>query len=80
MPIIIESHMFFTATEVSKDIGVVRQTIWRWRQVGKIPAGRRYRDRQILFTLEEVAKIKEFANRMEPIGSPDTSELRTLFT
>lgn len=79
MPITIRSKVFFTATEVATEIGVVRQTFWRWRQAGKIPVGRRYRDRQILFTPEEVAEIKEFANRIEPIGSQDAPGQRTLF-
>jgi predicted site-specific integrase-resolvase len=79
MPLMVEGRVFFTATEIAKEIGVVRQTLWRWRQVGKIPAGRRYRDRQILFTPEEVEQIKEFAHRVEPIGSPDAPGQRTLF-
>ena len=79
MPLTVEGRVFFTATEVAKQIGVVRQTLWRWRQDRKIPAGRRYRDRQILFTPEEVEQIKEFAHRVEPIGSQDAPGQRTLF-
>lgn len=79
MPLTVDGRVFFTATEVAKEIGVVRQTLWRWRQVRKIPAGRRYRDRQILFTAEEVEQIKEFAHRVEPIRSTDAPGQRTLF-
>ena len=79
MPMTVKGRVFFTATEVAKEIGVVRQTLWRWRQVRKIPVGRRYRDRQILFTPEEVGQIKEFAHRVEPIGSPDALGQPTLF-
>ncbi len=79
MPLTVEGRMFFTAAEVAREIGVVRQTLWRWRQGGKIPAGRRYRDRQILFTPEEVERIKDFAHRVEPIGSHDSPGQRTLF-
>lgn len=75
----VEGRVYFTATEVAKDIGVVRQTLWRWRQLRKIPVGRRYRDRQILFTPEEVQRIKEFAHKVEPIGPPETPGQRTLF-
>lgn len=79
MPLTVEGRVFFTATEVAKEIGVVRQTLWRWRQDRKIPPGRRYRDRQILFTPEEVERIKEFAHRVEPIGSMEVPGQRTLF-
>jgi len=39
----------------------------RWRQQGKIPAGHRYRDRNLLYTLDEVEEIRQFANRVEDI-------------
>ncbi len=67
MPILVSGQEFFTATEVARDVGVVRQTIWRWRQDGKIPAGYRYRDRQVLFTQVELNRIRQFAHRVEPL-------------
>lgn len=79
MPIVVSGEEFFTASDVAKDIGVVRQTLWRWRQDGKIPAGNRFRDRQILFTQAELEAIREFANRVEPIAHTSSERQRTLF-
>jgi len=59
-----------TATDVLEQVPVTRQTLWRWRQEGKIPAGHRYRNRQVVFTPDEVEAIREYANRVEPIGDP----------
>lgn len=67
MSVLVNEQEFFTATEVADDVGVVRQTLWRWRQKGKIPKGHRYRDRQILFTHQEREQIREFAHKLEPI-------------
>jgi predicted site-specific integrase-resolvase len=66
MPIQVEGIEYFTAADVHRDLGVVRQTLWRWRKAGVIPQGRRYRDRQVVFTREEVAAIREYSNRLEP--------------
>ena len=38
-----------------------------WRNAGKVPAGHRYRDRDILFTSAEAEEIRRFANRIEPL-------------
>ena len=46
---------------------MTRQTLWRWRQDGKVPTGRRYRDKQILFTGTELDRIRDYANRMVPL-------------
>lgn len=67
MSVLVNEKEFFTANEVANDVGVVRQTLWRWRQKGKIPKGHRYRDRQILFTPEERELIREFAHKLEPL-------------
>ena len=79
MPLLVSGKEFFTATEVAQDVGVVRQTLWRWRQEGKIPSGSRYRDRQILFTQVELDRIREFAHRVEPLVSEVTDKQRMLF-
>ena len=72
MPTIINDIIYITAAELLEELAVTRQTLWRWRQEGKIPAGHRYRGRHVLFSAEEVEVIREFANRIEPIdGSPD---------
>jgi predicted DNA-binding transcriptional regulator AlpA len=66
MPIQIDGVAYFSAADIQRDLGVTRQTLWRWRKARKIPQGRRYRDRQVLFTKEEVDVIHEYANRLEP--------------
>ncbi len=67
MPVQIGERTYFTNNEVSEELGVSRQTLWRWREKGRIPIGVRYRTRQVLFTVEEVAAIREYADRLEPI-------------
>jgi hypothetical protein len=72
MSTVINEIKYITASELLEELDVTRQTLWRWRQEGKIPAGHRYRGRHVLFSTEEAEAIKEFANRIEPIdGSPD---------
>jgi hypothetical protein len=66
MPIEIDGVSYFAAAEVAKEVRVSRQTLWRWRQDGKIPIGRRFRDRQILFSTAELEAVREYANRLEP--------------
>jgi predicted DNA-binding transcriptional regulator AlpA len=66
MPLEIEDIAYFNAADIQRDLGVARQTLWRWRKAGKIPQGRRYRDRQVLFTEQEVRAIREYSNRLEP--------------
>ena len=67
MPVEIQGERYYTNSEVSDQLRVSRQTLWRWREKGSIPAGMRYRTRQVLFTAEEVEAIRHFANRLEPI-------------
>jgi hypothetical protein len=77
MPVEIQGAQYYTNTEVSDQLKVSRQTLWRWREQGSIPAGLRHRSRQVLFTVEEVEQIREFANRLEPIelGSSSVRQL-----
>lgn len=63
----IEGITYFTAAQVARAAGVTRQTLWRWRQEGKVPTGRRYRDKQILFTSTELDRIRDYANRLVPL-------------
>ena len=76
MPIQIDSITYYSATEVIGDLNVSRQTLWRWRNEGKVPAGHRYRGRQILFTSAEAEEIRQFANRIEPIDQSDANQLK----
>ena len=75
MPIVIQGATYYNATEVLAKIDVSRQTLYRWRQSGKIPQGRRFRDRSILFTPSEVEQITQFANHMEPIGQSPAGQM-----
>lgn len=62
---------YFTIADIVKKLGLARQTIWRWRRERKIPAGHRFRGKLILFTEDEIEKILQFANRIEPISFPE---------
>lgn len=66
MPLVLDGETYYSTAELSRDLGVTRQTLWRWRHGGSVPAGRRYRGRQVLFTLTEVQQIVGYANRLEP--------------
>jgi transposase-like protein len=76
VPIVIERVEYFTAADIQRDLGVARQTLWRWRKGGKIPQGRRYRDRQVVFTLQEVEAIREYSNRLEPAVSIESDQVK----
>ena len=75
MPVEINGIKYLSATELLDAVDVTRQTLWRWRQEGKIPAGHRFRGRQVVFSPDEVAAIEEYANRIEPIDSADAAQL-----
>lgn len=70
MPIVIEGVEYFTAADIQRAVGVVRQTLWRWRRARVVPQGLRYRNRAIVFTRAEVESIREYSNRLEPADSP----------
>ena len=54
----IEGTTYVTATAVAEEVDVCRQTLWRWRQEGKIPLGHRLRrNGQVLFTRERNNRI-----------------------
>lgn len=70
MPIEPEGVEYPTATDIQREVGVVRQILWPWRKARKIPHGRRYRDKEIVFTRAEVEAIGEHSNRLQPAASP----------
>ena len=78
MTVEIEGAVYFCVSDVVDRLAVSRQTLWRWRQEGKIPKGHRFRGKQVVFSAEEMKMIEAFANRLEPIGasSIDQSQLR----
>lgn len=65
MPIVLDGSSFYYCSEVASGCGVSRQTIWRWRTDGAIPAGRTIRGRRVLFTASELDLIRDHANRLE---------------
>jgi hypothetical protein len=67
---------YFTVPEILRELRIARQTLWRWRQQQKIPAGHRYRDRNLLYTLGEVQEIRQFANRVEDIEQNNKNQLK----
>jgi predicted DNA-binding transcriptional regulator AlpA len=75
MPLELDQKTYFTAAEVVRELGISRQTLWRWRQDGIAPAGHRFRDRQILFTAEEYQALKDYANHVEPVSTFNTDQL-----
>lgn len=67
--IVIKGDPYVGSSEVARAIGVSRQTLWRWRQAGRVPAGRIFRGRHVVFTLPEVEVIRAYATRLEPASS-----------
>ena len=76
MCIEIEGIEYYSTVEVLEATGVSRQTLWRWRQEGRVPGGNRFRNGQVLFTEREYQEILAYANRVEPWAlSSDPSQL-----
>ena len=71
----IDGVLYYTASKVEQLAGISRQTLWRWRQEGKVPSGHRFRNRQILFTIQEVDAVVAYANRVEPSFSQIRNQL-----
>jgi hypothetical protein len=74
--ILINGKEYISASDLAREIGISRQTLWRWRHHGKIPKGYRYRDNRILFTAEEAKDVREFAHKLEPAKVADASQLK----
>lgn len=66
MCIEIDGIEYYSTGKVLEATGVSRQTLWRWRQEGRVPDGHRFRNGQVLFTEGEFAEILSYANRVEP--------------
>ena len=59
---------YLPASEVARHVGISRTTMWRWRQEGKVPLGRRYRNGLILFSPAEIELVRNYAERLEPVS------------
>ena len=66
MCIEIKGVEYLSTTEVLKAAAVSRQTLWRWRQEGRVPDGHRFRNGQVLFSGAEYQEILAYANHLEP--------------
>jgi predicted DNA-binding transcriptional regulator AlpA len=65
---------YLPATQLAKNIGVSRTTLWRWRHEGKIPLGRRYRNGLILFSPAEVELVRKYSDRLEPVSGKGSEQ------
>lgn len=80
MPREIEGVEYYSTAEICDAAEISRQTLWRWRQEGLVPAGNRFRDGQLLFTTGEYQEILAYANRVEPTEpDSDPSQLALRF-
>jgi excisionase family DNA binding protein len=79
MAVQLDGIRYLSNDEVAKKLGISRQTLWRWRAAAKIPVGRQYRGRVVLFTQDEVTEIHRYVHRIEPAVPRAGSQL-PLFT
>ena len=56
---------YYTLTEATHFIGCSRTTLYRWLNGGFIPRGRKFRNLERLFTLEELEVIRAYSVRMD---------------
>jgi len=75
MTVFIEEIRYFSAEEIEEALSVSRTTFWRWRKDGDVPPGRKHRGRNLLFTEQEFAAIRAFANRLEPVPAPNRDQM-----
>ena len=76
MPLELNGNIYVPASELIQELGVARQTLWRWRQDGKIPAGHRFQGRKWFFTAAEAERVREYALRIEPIDPGPVNQLK----
>ena len=66
MSLTIDGETYYSLRELTDLIGVSRQTLWRWRKEGRVPVGRKYRRKHVVFSEAETREIKRLADRLEP--------------
>jgi hypothetical protein len=74
--IVVRGIPYIPTRAVLSRLRITRQTLWRWRKEGKVPLGKRYRDKQLVFSLSEITDIVEYAERVEEIPSSDQKQLK----
>lgn len=75
MPLEIAGSEYLTTAEVCRMVSISRQTLWRWRQDARIPAGRRFRGQRLVFSPDEAEQIRRYASLLEPADAPLRSQL-----
>ena len=80
-PVRIGDQLLYTQHDLLKELHVTRQAFYAWRKSGKVPSGQTApgRGRQVYFTESEVAFIRDFKNRLEPVELGGSRQLG-LFT
>jgi hypothetical protein len=71
----IDGLLYVPAAELTEELGITRQTLWRWRNEAKIPQGYRFRNSRILFSPTEAEAIRRHALRLEPIDPAERNQL-----
>jgi transposase-like protein len=66
---------YVSCSVIARQLGVSRQTIWRWRKVGKVPQGHLYRSSQLVFTVEEAVDVYAYGTRVEPAETTNSDQL-----
>lgn len=75
MPKYINNIRYITPKEVTDQLGISRQTLWRWRKASLIPQGSKFRGTQVVFSDEDYEKIRSYALRVSPIEQVDSIQL-----
>jgi len=75
MALDIGGSQYLTAAEVCEIVNISRQTLWRWRQDARIPAGRRFRGQRLVFSPDDVGAIRRYASLLEPADQPLRAQL-----
>ena len=79
MSIEIDGIEYHTVSDLVEELGVSRQTLWRWRQAEKIPQGHAFRDRWVVFSPLEVEEIRAYAFQLKPVGEESEDHQISLF-
>lgn len=76
----INGNRYFSTAEILEELEISRQTLWRWRQEGKVPEGHRFRDGRLLFTEDEYEAVRAYAHRLEPATVTDANQMQLFST
>lgn len=71
----INGAIYVVATALATELGISRQTLWRWRSEERIPAGHVYR-KQLVFSEDEASLVRQYTDRLEPALPAGARQLR----